>query len=304
MRTFSFATGIEASCPKVLLPDGRTIRIDEYESTGHYARWLDDFNLVVELGLDALRYGPPYHRTHLGPAPYDWSMADETFAELKRLGITPIVDLCHFGIPDWCGDFQNADWPHHFAEYARAFAERFPWVTFYTPVNEIFVTALFSAQYSWWNECLTGDRAFVTALEHLCQANVLAMRAIVSTDRGLGAEEPVFVQSESSEYFHAAHPDSVARAQFLNEKRFLALDLTYGYPVSVGTSQYLIEHGKTDAEYHWFARHHVPAHCVMGTDYYATNEHLGTPTAGRRRRARSSATTCSRGSTTTATGCR
>ena len=274
LRSFVFATGIEASCPKVLLPDGRTVRVDEYEKTGHYDRWRDDFALVKELGLDVLRYGPPYHRTHLGPGRYDWAMADETFAELRRLRITPLVDLVHFGIADWAGDFQNPDWPHYFGEYARAFAERYPWVQFFTPVNEIFITATFSAQNGWWNECLTGDRPFVAALKHLCQANVLAMRAIVSAQRGAGADEPVFVQSESSEYFHAAHPECVARAQFLNEKRFLALDLTYGYPVSVGTYQYLVEHGMTDAEYHWFGRNHVPAHCIMGTDYYAANEHL------------------------------
>ena len=274
MRPFVFATGIEASCPRVLLSDGRTVRVDEYEKTGHYARWRDDFALVKELELDVLRYGPPYHSTHRGPGCYDWSFADETFAELKRLRITPLVDLCHFGIPDWAGDFQNPEWPHHFADYARAFAKRYPWVRFFTPVNEIFITATFSAQNGWWNECRTGDRPFITALKHLCQANVLALGAIVAARRRAGAREPVFVQSESSEYFHAAHPDCVSQAQLLNERRFLALDLTYGYPVSVGTYQYLIEHGMTDGEYHWFARHHVPAHCIMGTGSYAANEHI------------------------------
>ena len=29
-----------------------------------------------------------------------------------------IVDLCHFGVPDWIGNFQNSDWPKLFAEYA------------------------------------------------------------------------------------------------------------------------------------------------------------------------------------------
>ena len=67
----------------------------------------EDFARVKELGLEFLRYGPPYYRTHCAPGKYDWNFADETFSELKRLGITPIVDLCHFGVPDWIGDFQN-----------------------------------------------------------------------------------------------------------------------------------------------------------------------------------------------------
>ena len=53
----------------------------------------------------------------------------------------PIVDLCHFGVPDWIGNFQNPDFPKLFADYARAFAERFPWVQLYTPVNEMFICA-------------------------------------------------------------------------------------------------------------------------------------------------------------------
>ena len=53
----------------------------------------------------------------------------------------PIVDLCHFGVPDWIGNFQNPDFPELFAGYARAFAERFPWVQLYTPVNEMFICA-------------------------------------------------------------------------------------------------------------------------------------------------------------------
>ena len=40
----------------------------------------DDFRLVQELGVDYLRYGPPYYRTHLGPGRYDWAFADETAA--------------------------------------------------------------------------------------------------------------------------------------------------------------------------------------------------------------------------------
>ena len=54
----------------------------------------------------------------------------------------PIVDLCHFGVPDWIGNFQNPDLPELFATYAGAFAGRFPWVQFYTPVNEMFVCAI------------------------------------------------------------------------------------------------------------------------------------------------------------------
>ena len=263
-----FTTGIENSYPTIEV-NGKKIRVDEMESCGHYKRWKEDFALVKDMGIEYLRMGPALYRTFTAPGRYDWSFTDDSMAELKRLGITPIVDLCHFGVPDWVGDFQNTDFPEYFAEYAKAFAQRFPDNKFYTPVNEIFIAATFSGQYGWWNERLKSDKAFVTALKNLCKANVLAMQAILEVN-----PQATFIQSESSEYFHPEHPDCRELADFLNLKRFLSLDLSYGYPVSVDMYKYLMANGMTDQEYTWFMENQVKAKCIMGNDYYVTNEHL------------------------------
>ena len=272
---FLFATGIENSYPRIHDREGRTLRVDEMAKTRHYDCWREDFALVRELGLDYLRYGPPYYQVHQGPDRYDWTFTDETFAELRRLRITPIVDLCHFGVPDWVGDFQNPDWPHLFAAYARAFAERYPWIRLYTPVNEIYVCARFSAMLGWWNERLTGDRAFVTAIKHMCQATILAEEAILAVQ-----PTAYFIQSESSEYFHAAHPAAQEAATQLNHLRFLSLDLCYGqHTVCWCIYQYLLDHGLTRHEFEWFQvrGRALRPHSVMGNDYYFTNEHLVHP---------------------------
>jgi beta-glucosidase/6-phospho-beta-glucosidase/beta-galactosidase len=269
---FMFATGMENSYPTIQLPDGKIKRVDEMEKTAHYDNWQTDFELVKQLGIEFLRYGPAYYKTHLAPGKYDWSFSDETFRRLKKLHITPIVDLCHFGVPDWMGNFQNPDFPVLFAQYASDFAKRYPDLQLYTPVNEIFITAMFSAQYGWWNERLSSDRSFVTALKHLCQANVLAMQEILRIQ-----PEASFIQSESSEYFHAMDPLAVPLARFLNQKRFLSLDLTYGYPLNVTMYDYLLQNGMSREEYHWFAKNQVKAKCIMGNDYYVTNEHLVFP---------------------------
>ncbi len=273
---FLFATGIENSYPVVANPDGRDVRVDEMAKCGHYQRWKEDFHLVKELGLEYLRYGPPYYREHEGPGKYNWDFADETYAELARLGIQPITDLCHFGVPAWAGNFQNPDWPRLFGEYAAAFARRFPWVRFYTPVNEIFVTATFSGQYGWWNERMKSDMAFVTALKHLAKANLLAEEAILKVQPAA-----LFIQSESSEYFHAADPAAQRRAAAFNHKRFLSLDLSYGHDVRGVMYEYLMDNGMTREEYHWFLEkaQALRSYCVMGNDYYITNEHL-VPTQG------------------------
>ena len=47
-----------------------------------------------------LRDGLPNHLIYLElPDRYDWSFAHEAMAEIRRLGITPILDLMHFGVP-------------------------------------------------------------------------------------------------------------------------------------------------------------------------------------------------------------
>jgi beta-glucosidase/6-phospho-beta-glucosidase/beta-galactosidase len=269
---FMFATGMENSYPKIKLPDGSYKRVDEMAKSGHYEHWEKDFELVKELGIEFFRYGPPYYKVHLGPDQYDWEFTDKTFGRLKELQITPIVDLCHFGVPDWLDNFQNPEIPHHFAVYAKAFATRFPDLQLYTPINEIFIAAMFSAQYGWWNECLQSDRAFVNALKILCKANVMAMHAILEVQ-----PNAIFIQSESSEYFHAMDPEALPLARFLNQKRFLSLDLTYGYPINVTMYNYLLENGMTPEEYNWFTQNQVKAKCIMGNDYYVTNEHLVFP---------------------------
>ncbi len=269
MAQFMFATGIENSYPTIKLPDGRTKRVDEMEKCGHYQHWREDFELVRELGISFLRYGPPYHKTHLAAGKYDWEFSDMTFGKLRKMQITPIVDLCHFGVPDWIGGFQNTEWPHLFAEYAGEFAKRFPWLRFFTPVNEIYVAATFSARFGWWNECLRSDQAFVTALHNLCKANVLAMHSILDVN-----PKAIFILSETSEYYHPNSPSCSRIAHVLNEKRFLSLDMTYGHPVTFEMYEYLLDNGMRREDYHWFCHNHRKEHCVMGTDYYNTNEHL------------------------------
>ncbi|MGI4879144.1 MAG: family 1 glycosylhydrolase [Janthinobacterium lividum] len=263
MTMFMFATGIENSYPMV---GGK--RVDEMAKCRHYDHWQADFDAVEDLGIGFLRYGPPIHTTWLGDGKYDWSFTDAVFGDLLKRDITPIVDLCHFGLPDWLGNFQNPDFPALFARYAGDFAARFPWVQLYTPVNEMFICALFSAKYGWWNEALSSDIAFVTALKHIVRGNVLAMQSILDA-----RPDAIFIQSESSEYYHADNPAAIGPAEVLNSLRFLSLDLNFGRRVGSEMYQYLLDNGMSRAEYDWFMNVRLKQHCIMGNDYYLTNEH-------------------------------
>ncbi|NUT00057.1 MAG: family 1 glycosylhydrolase, partial [Sphingomonas sp.] len=194
-----FATGIEGSYPTVAR--GRWRR-DEMQEAGHYRWWERDFELAREIGVTHLRYGPPLHLVFAGPGQYRWDLIDEPMTELEARGPEPIADLCHFGVPDWLGNFQNPEIAAALAEFAGAFATRYPWVRFYTPVNEMYVCARMSAFDGLWNEQRSDEGSFITAAFNLTSASVAMTDAILAT-----RPDAVFINSESSEFYQSCCPD-------------------------------------------------------------------------------------------------
>jgi beta-glucosidase/6-phospho-beta-glucosidase/beta-galactosidase len=252
--------------------DGRGLRRDLLEECGHYKHLRQDLELVKELGTPVLRYGLPNHRIHLGPGKYDWSFADEALAEMRRLKITPILDLMHFGIPEWMGDMQNPEMPALFAEYAGAVAERYPWVRAYTPVNEIYVCARNSGLDGLWNERLRTERGFVTALKHLVAANLLASAAIAKH-----RPNAVIVQCESAEYTHHVSARPAHEVKLRNKLVFLSLDLLYSKAPDSDVFMFLLDNGMSREEFMWFMRTSPSGYQIMGNDYYGHNEKLLLP---------------------------
>lgn len=265
---FIFATGIECSYPTT--EHGRW-RWDEMAATEHYEKWKEDFDVAREVGVTHIRYGPPLHLIFTGPGTYDWTWCDEPMRELEELGPEPIVDLCHFGVPSWLGNFQNPDLAPAFAEYAAAFARRFPWVRFYTPVNEMYVCARMSALQGMWNEQLKDERAFARAAVNLADACVAMTDAILAV-----RPDAIFVNSESSEFSQPCCPDPEIQriAEFENERRFLPLDLLYAHQVSQVMRDYLREQGVSDGEYDRLMKRDCTRRSVIGIDYYEWNERL------------------------------
>ena len=266
--SFIFATGIECSYPTI---EHRRWRCDQMETTGHYRHWQEDFELCRRLGITHLRYGPPLHLIFRGPGSFDWSWIDAQMAELERYGPEPIVDLCHFGLPDWLQTFQNSELVPALAEYAGAFAERFPWVRFYTPVNEMYVCARMSALQGAWNEQKTDDASFVRAALNLASANLAITDAILKRRK-----DALLINSESSEFTQPCCPDPHIEhlAELENERRFLPLDLIYAHAPSGTMKAYLSEHGVADEDLAPFRHNAVPRRSIIGLDYYEWNERL------------------------------
>jgi beta-glucosidase/6-phospho-beta-glucosidase/beta-galactosidase len=141
-------------------------------------------------------------------------------------------------------------------------------VRHWTPVNEMFVCANFSAMLGWWNERGRGHGSFVRTLRNLCLAHELAVEAILGE-----IPDAVIVQAESIEHFHPTGPAAAAEAARWNAIRFLTLDLTTGGALAPGMAAYLHRHGVTSNDLAFFRERRAVGRRWLGTDYYPTCEH-------------------------------
>jgi beta-glucosidase/6-phospho-beta-glucosidase/beta-galactosidase len=186
---FVVACGEEGSDP-VVTHEGADVRVDEYAASGHLEHLDEDVAAVAGLGISVWRYGMPWRLTEPEPGTYDWTLWDRAFAACERHGLTPVVDLCHFGLPDHLGGFCEPGWVEAFGRYVDAFLARYPEPTWFTPVNEPGITALFSARLGMWNDRRASEADHARALAHVVLANLEAL-ARIDADRGgwwVGAE--------------------------------------------------------------------------------------------------------------------
>lgn len=186
---FAVASGEEASDPLVLHGD-RIVRVDELGASGHLDRLDADLADVTGLGLRVWRYGMPWARTEVEPGVYDWTLWDVALAACERHGLTPVVDLCHFGLPDHYPGFCDPAWVDGFRRYVDAFLVRYPEPRWFTPVNEPGITALCSGLFGIWNDRKASVDDYFVALGNITLANLEAL-ARVRADRDgwwVGAE--------------------------------------------------------------------------------------------------------------------
>jgi beta-glucosidase/6-phospho-beta-glucosidase/beta-galactosidase len=191
--------------------------------------------------------------------------------ELRDHGPEPIVDLCHFGVPSWLGNFQNPEIATALADYAGAFADRYSWVRFYTPVNEMYVCARMSALDGVWNEQLRDEGAYARAAWNLANASIQMSDAILER-----RPDAILINSESSEFYQPCCPDPHVKeaAHAANERRFLPLDLIYAHRLSEPMHTLLRKQGVSQEDIDRLMRRQVPRSSILGIDYYEWNERL------------------------------
>ena len=174
---FAVACGEEGSDPLVL-HEGRVVRVDQYRASGHLERLDADLADVGGLGVKVWRYGMPWRLTEPEPGVYDWTLWDRALGACRRHGLDPVIDLCHFGLPDHHGGFCDTTWVDDFARYVDAFLARYPEPRWFTPVNEPGITAMFSALLGMWNDRLASEGDYFVALGNVVLANLEALARI------------------------------------------------------------------------------------------------------------------------------
>jgi beta-glucosidase len=223
-RDFIWAGGIEDTFVPQTRPGHRAL--DEYELLGHYEHWREDIALARDLGMSALRWGVPWYRVEPERGRFDWSWIDQVIPYMvEELGITPIIDLMHYGCPLWLnGEFANPYYPEAVAAYAGEFARRYSrLVKWYTPLNEPIVNALMCGQRGIWPPYLRGSRGFVTVMLQLARGIGPTVEAIKSADPAA-----IMVHVEAAGVVRAARSDLEPLAQEDQHRRFLCYDLLTG----------------------------------------------------------------------------
>jgi beta-glucosidase len=261
---FMWLTGIEDTFITTPWPaTGRAL--DEYELTGHYEKCREDLDLMASLGVKAARYGIPWHRIQPERNQWDFSFPDKTLEYMLEIGIEPIVDLVHYGLPRWMEQaFLNPDFPRFMAEYSARIAERYKGkIHAYTPLNEPRVTCWYSGKLGWWPPFKRGWTGFVAMMMGVARGIVESTQALKEVDPEI---LPVHVDAtdlyESGD--HALQAEVFRRQEIV----FLALDLVSGrvdddHPLA----HWLLKYGATKVQLNWFLENKIDL-SIIGINLY------------------------------------
>ncbi|GEO08205.1 family 1 glycosylhydrolase [Segetibacter aerophilus] len=240
---------------------------DQSEYSGHYNRGTNDIDLIGSLGIKMLRY-PVLWEKHqpIKDGAIDWSFIEKNLERLRELEIVPIAGLVHHGSGPRHVNFFDGSFEKGLAEYARLVIEKFPWLEYFTPVNEPLTTARFCGLYGHWYPHGTSDYSFYKVLLSECKATVMAMQEIRKFK-----PNAKLIQTEDLGKSYST-PLLAYQAEFENQRRWISYDLLCGkvneqHPMW----EPLVEAGISESEILYFTENNCVPH-VAGFNYYITSE--------------------------------
>jgi len=253
--------GLECTINRI----GDTFR-DQLHYCRHYTR-PGDIDHIANLGIRALRYPVLWERHQpVKDQAIDWSWAEQQLKKICSHNIRPIAGLVHHGSGPAYTNLLSDSFASGLADYALQVAKRFPWLEYFTPVNEPLTTARFSGLYGFWYPHKANAYSFAVMLLNQVKGIVLAMQSI----RRINPAAKL-VQTEDLTKIHSTSLLQY-QADFENERRWLTYDLLCGrvtreHPLW----EYLISLGIKESQLFFFTEHTcVPE--IMGLNYYVTSE--------------------------------
>jgi hypothetical protein len=244
------------------------VRLDQLTLCRHlrYARgrvaggyWREDLRLSRQFG-NYVRYGFPWWRDRA----FDWAWADAVVAEAEHLGLHLIVDCLHYGIPLRLGGVWGPEVAPAYAAFMRTFARRYQGhLRYFTPVNEIFISAEASTTLGHWNNAVvlgqTSQHDFVTVLGWVVDCAQAAWEAIRDV-----IPDAVALDSDPCDN----HPGNPLR----EELKYVGWDLLYGLEPEPVVVDFLQRHGMDDARLRGLLDRGSPERHILGFDYYLGND--------------------------------
>lgn len=241
--------------------------LDEYELTEHYDRWHADLGRAAEAHAEFVRWGIPWYRINPAPGRWDWSWLDAVMARFAELEIRPVVDLLHYGTPEWLdGEFAHPDYPQRVAEYGTAVAERYAdTVTDYTPVNEPMIHARFCGEHAYWPPYLSGEAGLTRLVQALADGFARTQHGIAEV---LGDRATFVHVDAAARYVGDVEGEHAAKVRLLRHQRYVVEDLVTGrvtdeHPLL----EHLLAHGFATGVLERLAGAPVRPD-VMGVNYY------------------------------------
>ena len=241
--------------------------MDQLELSGHYLRGKEDIRRFAELGIKALRY-PVLWEKH---APnkdtiIDWRHSGAQLNELREANIQPIVGLVHHGSGPIYADFFDGTFAEGLGEFAAKVAHQFPWIEYFTPVNEPLTTARFCGLYGHWYPHKSNTLDFFKILLAECKGIILAMQAIKKV-----IPHAKLIQTEDIGKTQSSYRLRY-QADFENKRRWLSFDILSGKVNSQHALwSYLIGEGLNEEDFNFF-RDNPCTPDIMGVNYYITSE--------------------------------
>ena len=195
---------------------------DQLQYSQHYKRDTDIIR-IADLGIKKIRYPILWEKHQPCPGKeIDWRWTERRLHLLREKNIEVIGGLVHHGSGPSFTNLLDENFPFLLAEYAKSVAEKFPWLHYYTPINEPLTTARFSGLYGLWYPHATNGKSFAIMLLNELKGIVLAMKEIRKIN-----PQAQLVQTEDLGKTYSTKKLAY-QARFENERRWLTFDLLCG----------------------------------------------------------------------------